>query len=745
MKNLCCCGFNCFFKILIPLFSYAQSPQIIQKLESEPSLDGNPFESAWNEVQAYPMIMLNPVSGNSTSQKTDLKIGYTDKYLYVAGYMFDNEPQKIRAASKERDDMSLSNDWFGIGLDIYNDNENAMFFSTNPAGLRLDAQIFNDGQGSFPVQRDWNTVWEVETLINEKGWFAEMRIPLSSLRYVTSEGKVVMGLGSSRYISRLAEWDCYPQISNEWGFWSWAKPSQYHDVEFQGMNSINPLYFSPYVLGGFEQKTLLNDAEDAYEPESSWERQAGIEIKYGISKNFTLDLTVNTDFAQVEADDQQVNLTRFSLFFPEKRQFFLERSGIFDFTFGSTGQLFYSRRIGIDNGQMVPIWGGLRLTGRTGDWDVGLMSLQTAFLKDNEKDEEILPTINNSAVRLRKKINLNSNSYLGGLVTSRIDAHGSYNIGYGFDAILNLFRNDYLNIVLARTSDTAKNEHPILSPSKIYMQWERRTYQGLSYDLNYTQAGSKYNPEMGFEYRKDFTRYGGILRYGWIPGDQSRFLKRYQIGLNSYIYFRNLHHQVETARITPSYQFITKKDHGFTMSIPIQYENFTDDFYLSSDAYIPAGDYTFFEFQFDYSSPAGDILYWESSVSSGRYYDGWKNSFAVSSSIVPEESWNIDLGYEVNRINFNSREQKFLSHLANIRILYMYSISTSASSFLQYNSLNKRIIWNVRFHYNPKEGNDFYVVYNDNLNVGRTAVQPELPFSNQRTVLLKYTHTFRVR
>ncbi|MBN2480283.1 MAG: hypothetical protein JXB19_00970, partial [Bacteroidales bacterium] len=517
------------------------------------------------------------------------------------------------------------------------------------------------------------------------------------------------------------------------------------DIEFNSINSINPLYFSPYLLGGFEQKTMLNNDEDAYEPKSSWERQAGIEIKYGISKNFTLDLTVNTDFAQVEADDQQVNLTRFSLFFPEKRQFFLERSSIFDFTFGSTGRLFYSRRIGIDNGQKVPIWGGLRLTGRADTWDIGFMSLQTGFLKDNETDEEILPSINNSVFRIRKKIRLNSNSYLGGLLTSRIDFNGNYNIGFGTDAILNLFKNDYLNIVLAGTSDTTKSGHNLADPSKIYLQWERRTYQGLSYDVNYTRAGSEYRPAMGFEYRKDFTRFGGILRYGWIPGEKSRFLKQHQVRLNSYIYLKNLDNQVETASITPSYQFTTKKDHGFALSIPVQYESFTKDFDLSSDVYVPAGEYTFYDIQFDYSSPAGDILYWESSISSGKYYDGRKNSFAVGSAIVLGESWNIDLGYEVNRINFSSREQKFLSHLGSVRILYMYSISASASSFIQYNSLIKRFIWNVRFRYNPREGNDFYIVYNDNLNAGRSATEPELPFSNQRTVLLKYTHTFRIR
>jgi hypothetical protein len=202
----------------------------------------------------------------------------------------------------------------------------------------------------------------------------------------------------------VQEWDCFPLLSNEWGFWSWAKPSQYTLVEFSGIESVNPLYFAPYLIGGLQQGSNLNDAGDAYGKELTWERNAGIDIKYGLTKNLTLDLTLNTDFAQVEADDEQVNLTRFSLFFPEKRQFFLERSSIFDLIYGTTGQLFYSRRIGIWNGRQVPVWGGGRLNGRIGDWDIGALVLQTGSIRDEETGDELLPTANNSVVRVRRKV-----------------------------------------------------------------------------------------------------------------------------------------------------------------------------------------------------------------------------------------------------------------------------------------------------------------------------------------------------
>lgn len=725
--------------------SHAQSNLVIQRLSTEPRLDGDPFESAWTEVDVHSMIMLNPVSGSMPSQQTEVKFGFTDKYLYIAGYMYDNEPDKIRSASKKRDETSLSSDFFGISLDSYNDNENSINFFTNPSGLRTDFQIFNDGQSSNPMQRDWNTPWDVKTTVNNKGWFTEMQIPLSSIRYVSQDGIVTMGVAATRYISRKAEWDTYPLISNEWGFWSWAKPSQYLDVQFSNLNSINPLYFSPYLLVGLEQETALNNTEDAYKAKTGRELQAGIDVKYGISKNFTLDLTVNTDFAQVEADNQQVNLTRFSLFFPEKRQFFLERSSIFDFKFESTGQLFYSRRIGIYNGQKLPIWGGGRLIGRANTWDIGFMTLQTGDLEDDETNEEILPTINNSVLRLRKQIPLNTNSYLGGIVTSQFDVHGNYNIGYGIDAILNLFKNDYLSVAIARTSDTLYKNSNLADPSKFLIQWEKRSYKGLSYNASYIRAGSEYNPKLGFEYRKDFTRYALNLAYGWISGEASKFLKQHKVNINSFAYLRNTDGDIESARITPFYQLTTKKDHGLTLSIPIQYESVIEDFDLSSDASIPAGDYFFADVELDYNTPVGEILYLSSSVSTGKYYDGWKNSFVGNVRLALGESWNINLSYKVDQINFAKREQKFLSQLSSMRILYMYSVNTSASGFIQYNSLIKKYIINIRLRYNPKEGNDLYLVYNDNLNSDRSRDEPNLPFSNQRTILLKYTHTFRIR
>jgi hypothetical protein len=555
-----------------------------------------------------------------------------------------------------------------------------------------------------------------------------------------------MGLCLFRYIPRVQEWDCFPVLSNEWGFWSWAKPSRYILIEFSGIESVNPLYFAPYLIGGLQQASRLNDAVDAYGKELTWERNAGIDIKYGLTKNLTLDLTLNTDFAQVEADDEQVNLTRFSLFFPEKRQFFLERSSIFDMIYGTTGQLFYSRRIGIWNGRQVPVWGGGRLNGRIGDWDIGALVLQTGSIRDEETGDELLPTVNNSVVRVRRKLGINSNSYIGAMSTFKVDPSGQYNLNLGVDAIINTFSNDYLNVICAQTLDS-RIEPNFISPKsgKYYLDYQRRSYDHLSYDFNYTRAGYRYNPELGFEYRNDFTRLGAQLGYGWNLAEKPGWIQKHKLSAAGYAYFRNTDGEAETVSITPAYSLTTKSLHYFQLTFPWQTDNFRDTFNLSSRVYVPAGSYRFAQGSLYYTTPTWKTFTAAAILSGGRYYDGWINSLMVMPSLRFAGSWIIDLSYGINQISFRTRDQSLVTHLAGMKVIYMYNTKWTASSYIQYNSLFGRIIWNARLRYNPREGVDLYVVYNDFINTDRTSAVPNLPFSAQRTLLLKLTYTFHVR
>lgn len=302
----------------------AKEPIKIQRIKSPVELDGLSNEAAWEGIKSLPMLMRIPDFGSEPSERTEILLGYDDDYLYAAGRFYDSEPSKIQATSFKRDVWTYTTDQMAIILDAFNDNENAVLFSTTPVGIRTDVNILNDAE-SAPLKNvnpSWNTFWDVATEQNDEGWYAEMRIPFSSLRFEERDGQTVMGLTAYRWIARKFEMNIFPLIPEKFGTWGAFKPSQMQEFLFEGIKSHNPLYITPYILGGLGQSYELNDAETTYERDDKFVREAGLDVKYGLTNNLTLDVTINPDFAQVEADDQMINLTRYSLFFPEKKTFF---------------------------------------------------------------------------------------------------------------------------------------------------------------------------------------------------------------------------------------------------------------------------------------------------------------------------------------------------------------------------------------------------------------------------------------
>ena len=303
----------------------------VPRIDSEIVFDGIPNESAWEKIKPFPMVSHLPISGNTPSERSDIRMTYDEQYVYLGALLYISDPGLIQAIGKKRDQQSMSSDLVGISMDTYNDKENSLLFFTNPNGLRLDGSIRNDGtpMGRTQVMNlSWNTFWDVKTTMDEHGWYAEMRIPISSLRFEPSDEKIVMGISIFRWVPAKYEGYIYPETPLKWGDGSNLKPSQYAEVEFIGLKPKKPLYISPYLLSGFEQYNDLNDSETAYDYDQGFKLEPGLDVKYGINPNTTLDLTINTDFAQVEADEQQFNLTRFSLHYPEKRDFVY--SGILD-------------------------------------------------------------------------------------------------------------------------------------------------------------------------------------------------------------------------------------------------------------------------------------------------------------------------------------------------------------------------------------------------------------------------------
>ena len=358
-------------------------------------------------------------------------------------------------------------------------------FIVSPAGVRTDIAIFDDTENaSSPWNVDWNVFWDAASQCNQENWSVEIRIPFSSLRYKNQEGTVSMGIILWRYIARNVEYDIFPPIPNKWQY-SAYKPSKALDVNFEGIRARHPIYIRPYIIGGVEYNKVISSDSTGYMWQSQWQRDVGLDVKYSLTNNLIMDLTLNTDFAQVEADEQQINLTRFSLFFPEKRPFFQERSDLFDFRIpGGEHRIFHSRSIGIAEGQNVPIIGGVRLSGRTGPWEIGLIEMQTASTKITG---EKLPSQNFGVFRL-KSIVKEDGSYIGGMFASLVDSHGHHNLVAAADIDLSLKEPLFFKIKLARSMEPEKAWDQSLLGALVLHTRKRR---GFSFGSNLVHIGKK--------------------------------------------------------------------------------------------------------------------------------------------------------------------------------------------------------------------------------------------------------------
>ncbi len=706
---------------------------IIQRLNGPVTIDGRVDEDAWKRITPLPMVTHSPVFGNKVEAGTEIRITYDDDFLYVSGIL-DIDPAKITAPTYKRNALGPHFDHISIILDTFRDNENALWFTVSPTGARTDAVISNDAQGSGFISTFWDTIWEAETEITDSGWTVEMRIPFSSLRYETYDNNAEMGLIVFRQTAHNMNMEIFPAIPPHWGMFSFIKPSQSQTVSFENISNKKPFYFIPYLLGGTDRALVPDLPPGEFLHDTGLTYDAGFDLKIGLTNNTTLDLTVNTDFAQVEADDQQINLTRFSLFFPERRQFFLERASVFNFSFGNFDRLFHSRKIGLYEGQPLRILGGSRMITRTGGWDIGLLSLQTASAFEQ-------PSENNSVIRLRRQM-FNPQSYAGGMVTSRIGTDGSYNVAYGMDGIFRLWGDDFLNFNIAQTRDS-DIKSPVLSENSLRLKagLERRKFSGVSFDLNYHYSGIDYNPGMGFQLRQNYMRFGDRISYGWQPSADSP-LQRIRLSANSSVYLSNLTREIETSETGPSLQVDWKRGDMVMLEGIFVTENIPATFSLSADVEIPAGSYHYPTTSLMYQTPIGRSLRSAITVGAGGFFDGRRLTIGVQPYWSPSRVVDLQLFYQLNRIEFRERAQELTAHIARFRAEFTFNTKVTFASFIQYNSANHLGVINARFRYNPRDGNNFYLVFNETLNSDRTAAYPVMPFSMNRTVLMKYTYTF---
>ncbi len=545
-----------------------------------------------------------------------------------------------------------------------------------------------------------------------------------------------MGFTVYRSISRKNERHLYPEISPEYGFFGFGKPSLAQRVTLRGVQRSTPIYVTPYVLGGVTQLPVLREPPEVnqaiWDTEDETTGEAGLDIRYSPSSNLSIDLTINTDFAQVEADNQQINLTRFPLFFPEKHQFFQERSATFDFaTGGITDRLFFSRRIGLEAGDLVRIYGGVRMVGRAGGMDFGVLNMQTAPQGGRSGE-------NMGVLRLKQQV-FNPYSSIGGIVTTRVGSNGEDNVAYGLDTELRVFGDEYLTVKWGQSFDEAVEEGGALDAGMIMAQFERRKQEGFRFLAQYRRVGVDFLPRLGFQLRQDFSYYGGLFGYTWFPGASSS-LRTVALNTLTSNYYRNEDNTSESRLINPSMMFQFKSGSSLTVGGRSSFESIREPFTIVGLPIEP-GEYWFHQAELSWRFARGGLIRGALGGSAGSFYDGRRVSARINPQFNLSKHLEVRPGYEVNRFEFPGED--LTTHLGSLDLKFALNTHLSLSTLAQYNSTIDQTSVNARFRYHFREGTDLWIVYNEGFNLDRDdGFDPRLPLSAGRAIMVKYSHTF---
>ncbi len=710
------------------LAAQAAPPLELTRLTQPVSVDGTPNEAVWRDIPVLPLTMYLPVFRGTATQRSEIRVAYDDESFYAAGWFFDSEPRRIRINSLYRDRW-IGDDAFAIYIDAFNDNQTAKWFGITPAGIRFDLLLSDDGATS---NGNWDTFWTAKTTVTDSGWFAEVQIPFASLGFHTdAEGKAVMGLTVTRLVSRIGERVTFPEIDPKFEF---RRPSVARDVVLRGVRSHKPLYLTAYALTGVGRNAVPTSV-GAFRTEKETSREVGVDVRYPLTGDLTLDVTVNTDFAQVEADDQQVNLDRFPLFFPERRRFFQEGSSIFDFASVGNTRLFHSRRVGLTaGGAPVPVLGGARLVGRVGTWDVGGLAMRTGA-------RGAAPIENFGVVRLRRPV-LNAYSTLGAMATSYVGGDHR-NFALGMDGSLRLLGDDYLTLKWAGSMDRVDSAGGnVARGSLIDAKWERRTQRGLAYSFTYARAGEHYRPELGFLPRRDFTT-ANVLANWYVFTDRHQVFRRFWPGMLAFSTFRNADNALESGQYAVWMQWQTKAGGGGWIEPKLFRENVLRPFTIGGTATIPAGTYDFADLQIALNMRSGAKLRTDVDFRSGTYFDGTRTQLILTPTWNASKHLELGGDLQLSRLRFAERQQSANIYLARLRVRTALDARMSGNAFVQYNSTSGRLDGNVRLRYAFAEGTDLWLVYNEGLDTDRARDPAGVlsPLSLARTLILKYTHT----
>ena len=703
-------------------------PEIdITFLESEPIIDGDIMnDPIWNLISPIKsMTQVSPSFGASSSEETEIRIAYSVKSLFVSVINFDSDPSRIVVSDSRRDSDLNDEDSFLFIIDTYNDLQNGFLFGTNADGMQYDAQIDNEGVGNFNQNArqqggtiggtnvNWDASWIVATNKGDFGWSAEFEIPLKSIRFIPGINKT-WGINFQRNISKNSETSY------------WASLPLGFDIKrvsiagkLNGLNLKNPrnLKVIPYTI------TNASYSKSKDNTNVSANIDAGVDLKYSLSPGLTLDLTYNTDFAQVEVDEQQINLDRFNLFFPEKRAFFLENAG--QFSVGSPGEidLFFSRRIGIsDEGQVVPINGGGRISGKIGSTNIGLLSMNT--------DEISIDQINGnrfSVARVNHDFK-NSRSSLGMIYVGKNEFGNSehFNQVYAIDGKISLGKKADISGFFSKSQSPG-----ISSQDHSFKLIYNYTWDGWRINAGYTEVGEGFNPEVGFLIRKSFKKPEFIVFKQIRLNDFGGLLEiRPHIAHRSYFDFSD--------RLISSWTHIDNHwvwPSGFEIhtGINLTSEGVFDSFKIS-DVVIPRGEYNHQELQLVFQSNRNKALNYYNRTVIGGYYGGKRVFLTNNINYRIGNKFNSSLNLDYTSLDLENGKIDAL--LSGIRLSYSFSPSMYLQSLIQYNNVTNRTSINTRFGMLQTANTGLFVVVN-------FLKDPDwFDYLNSQTIAIKYSYQF---
>jgi len=741
-----------FFSFCIPFILCAQTYHPLRVTEVMKQ-DGRLDEPAWSAATVEDDFMEeDPAAGAVPSFRTEARIVYNDEYLFVGIRAFDTEPKKLVRSALERDYTIDQDDGIAFVIDTYNDKGTGLVFISNTLGARFDTEISGDGGND---NSSFNTFWDVASNVDSMGYTIEFRIPFSSLRFESKE-TVTMGFRIVRLIKRKNEYEIFPRVDPSIND-PYFKVSMAREMEFKNLKSKKPFYLTPYATANYTERTTLNASGTAYETNAEYISRKnfmsnetadkimsniGLDAKYGLSKNFTLDFTLNTDFAQAEVDNRVINLSKYEVNLPEKRSFFLESKNYLGFSTSSENEFFISRKIGREEGEIIPIISGVRVTGKSRGWQMGFLDMQTKGDTLSNIDPH-----NFFVFRTRKDID-SIGSFLGGMVTSRFNTgknHGS-NQTIGADLVKKL--NQYVVLVGAyglSTEDGAFNN--VHKSSDYNLGIFRSAREGFSYGVTADWLGSLFNPVMGFVEENDLLVTGASGTYVWKAKKESKVAYRHIYAGVTDRYKPEF--KKEESRFGNVEVGMSFKSGALINVTPAYYKSdlLFFDWQIADHITIPRGTYYMYSPSIYINSPQKTNVRGDVSAEFLDFYGGTRVTVAPGVIYIFNRHLSTEVSYQMNRIQFPKKfsdngDALYLSHLVSLNLSVFFSSKLSVKLLSQYDNLSNSLGSNLRLRYNPREGTDLYIVYNSGMNTHLQRLDPHLPLIDNQAVVVKFSKTF---